>query len=102
MSNHKDCSEVIHQILVFIDDELDQASCGEIQQHLDECGPCLAQYNLERTVKSLVARSCSEHAPEDLRQKVLTRIREVHVTISDTETTVTETEASITRTETSF
>jgi mycothiol system anti-sigma-R factor len=82
---HKDCSEVIHQILVFIDNELDQASCGEIQAHLDECGPCLAQYNLERTVKALVARSCTEHAPEGLRQKVITRIREVHVTITETE-----------------
>jgi mycothiol system anti-sigma-R factor len=80
----KDCSEVIHQIFVFIDNELDQASCGEIQQHLDECGPCLAKYNLERTVKSLVARSCSEHAPEDLREKVLMRIREVQVSMDIT------------------
>ncbi|RNM15251.1 mycothiol system anti-sigma-R factor [Nocardioides pocheonensis] len=85
---HKDCSEVIHQIFVFIDNELDQASCGEIQQHLDECGPCLAKYNLERTVKALVARSCTEHAPDDLRQKVLMRIREVHVTLTETETTL--------------
>jgi mycothiol system anti-sigma-R factor len=77
----KDCSEVIHQIFVFIDNELDQASCGEIQQHLDECGPCLAKYDLERTVKALVARSCSEHAPEDLREKVLLRIRQVQVTL---------------------
>jgi len=79
----KDCSEVIHQIFVFIDNELDQASCGEIQQHLDECGPCLAKYDLERTVKSLVARSCSEHAPDELREKVLFRIRQVQVHISE-------------------
>jgi mycothiol system anti-sigma-R factor len=79
--SQKDCSEVIHQIFVFIDNELDQASCGEIQQHLDECGPCLAKYDLERTVKALVARSCSEHAPEELREKVLLRIREVQVTL---------------------
>ena len=78
---HKDCSEVIHQIFVFIDNELDDASCGEIQQHLDECGPCLAKYNLERTVKALVARSCSEQAPAELRDKVLMRIREVQVTL---------------------
>ena len=80
---HKDCSEVIHQIFVFIDNELDDASCGEIQQHLDECGPCLAKYNLERTVKALVARSCSEKAPAALRDKVLMRIREVQVTITE-------------------
>jgi mycothiol system anti-sigma-R factor len=85
--SEKDCSEVIHQIFVFIDNELDDASCGEIQQHLDECGPCLAKYDLERTVKNLVARSCSEQAPADLRDKVLMRIREVQVSITETETT---------------
>jgi mycothiol system anti-sigma-R factor len=85
MRSEKDCSEVIHQIFVFIDNELDQASCGEIQQHLDECGPCLAKYDLERTVKALVARSCSEQAPEDLRDKVLLRIREVQFTITESE-----------------
>jgi mycothiol system anti-sigma-R factor len=79
----KDCSEVIHQILVFIDNELDQATCGEIQQHLDECGPCLREYNLERTVKALVARSCPEQAPQELREKVLLRIREVQVSLYD-------------------
>ena len=81
MSHKKDCSEVIHQMLVFIDNELDQASCGDIEQHLEECGPCLREYNLERTVKSLVARSCKEAAPEELRAKVMMRIREVHVTM---------------------
>ena len=82
-----DCSAVIDRVFFFIDNELDQADCSQIQQHLDECGPCLAKYNLERTVKALVARSCTEHAPDELRQKVLSRIREVHVTLSETETT---------------
>ena len=54
----------------FLDNELDQADCAEIQHHLDECGPCLARYDLERTVKTLVARSCTEVAPEGLRQRV--------------------------------
>ena len=76
-----DCSEVIHQIFTFIDNEMDQADCAVIQKHLDECGPCLAKYDLERTVKSLVARSCSEKAPQDLRDKVLVRIREVQISI---------------------
>jgi len=86
----KDCSEVIHQIFVFIDNELDQATYGEIQQHLDECGPCLAKYDLERTVKSLVARSCAEKAPEQLREKVLLRIREVQVSLRSTSGAETE------------
>ena len=84
MSTHEhgtDCSEVIHQIFMFIDNEMDQADCAVIQKHLDECGPCLAKYDLERTVKSLVKRSCSEPAPNELRDKVLVRIRQVQITL---------------------
>jgi mycothiol system anti-sigma-R factor len=65
----------------FIDNELDDADWAQIQQHLDDCGPCLQKYDLERTVKALVARSCSEHAPATLRERVLLRIREVRVDI---------------------
>ena len=39
-------------------------------------------YDLERTVKTLVARSCTELAPEGLRQRVLLSIRQVQVEIT--------------------
>ena len=77
-----DCSEVLSRVFFFIDNELDQADCSEIQQHLDECGPCLARYDLERTVKTLVARSCTEVAPDGLRQRVKLSIRQVQIQIS--------------------
>ena len=80
---YSDCSEVIGRMFFFLDNELDQADCGAIQHHLDECGPCLAKYDLERTVKSLVQRSCSEKAPESLRDKVLFRIHQVQITIRE-------------------
>jgi mycothiol system anti-sigma-R factor len=76
-----DCSEVLDRVFFFLDNELDQADCAQIQQHLDECGPCLAKYDLERTVKTLVARSCTEVAPEGLRQRVMLSIRQVQVRI---------------------
>ncbi len=79
----QDCSEILERVFFFIDNELEQADCAQIQHHLDECGPCLEKYDLERTVKSLVARSCSEHAPESLRDKVLLRIQQVHVEITE-------------------
>ncbi len=78
----KDCSEVLERVFFFIDHELGDADADEIQHHLDECGPCLQKYDLERTVKALVARSCPEHAPEGLRDKVLLRIRQVQVEIT--------------------
>jgi mycothiol system anti-sigma-R factor len=75
------CSEVLQRIFFFIDNELDSADCEEIRHHLDDCRPCLEKYNLECTVKALVQRSCHEHAPETLRERVLLRIRQVHVEI---------------------
>ena len=80
----KDCSEVLDRVFFFIDNELEDANKGEIEWHLVECGPCLQKYDLERTVKALVARSCSEHAPESLRDKVLLKIRQVQVEIHET------------------
>ena len=80
----KDCSEVLERVFFFIDNELPTADSSEIQHHLDECGPCLQKYDLERTVKLLVQRSCAEHAPDGLRAKVLLRIRQVQTDLTDT------------------
>ena len=71
-----DCSEVLGRVFFFIDNELDQADCAEIQHHLDECGPCLARYGLEEKVKRLLGRSCGgEHAPAELHQRLREQIR---------------------------
>ena len=78
-----ECSDYLDQIVYFIDNELDAADCAVVRAHLDTCNPCLERYDLQRTVKTIVARSCSEAAPVELRQRVLLRIREVQVRISD-------------------
>lgn len=78
-----DCAAALERMFDFIDRELAEADREQIQRHLDECAPCLDEYDLERLVKTLVARSCAEHAPEELKLKVLLRIRQVQVEISD-------------------
>ncbi|MGH3367171.1 MAG: mycothiol system anti-sigma-R factor [Nocardioidaceae bacterium] len=82
----KDCAEVLQDLFLFLDRELGDASCAEIQQHLDECGPCLAKYDLEQTVKAMVARSCAEPAPPRLRDRVLFQIRSVHIEVTNPRT----------------
>ncbi len=76
-----ECVEALARLEFFIDHELAQADSAQIRQHIEDCGPCLQIHDLERAVKALVARSCTEHAPETLRQRVLVQIREVHVSI---------------------
>jgi mycothiol system anti-sigma-R factor len=79
-----DCDEILKRMVLFVDHELEDADLHEIQRHLDECAPCLADYDLERTVKTLVARACHDQAPETLRRRIQVRIRQVHVQVTET------------------
>ena len=87
MSAHEhgrdDCVDFIERIVYFIDNELDQADCAVVEMHLRECGPCLERYDLQRTVKQLIARSCTESAPESLRDRVMVQLREVEIRFSE-------------------
>ncbi|MDQ4054567.1 MAG: mycothiol system anti-sigma-R factor [Actinomycetota bacterium] len=78
-----ECADFLERIVYFIDNELDEADCSEVRVHLDSCNPCLERYDLQRTVKSVVARSCSESAPNELRERVMVRLREVQVQIRE-------------------
>ncbi|MBD0293222.1 MAG: mycothiol system anti-sigma-R factor [Jiangellaceae bacterium] len=81
-----DCAEILDRIYVFLDGEMDGGpeSYALVERHLDECAPCLSEYDLERVLKALVARSCGgEHAPPQLRQRVLTRIRQIRVEVAE-------------------
>lgn len=73
------CSEVLSRMYFFIDNELADADSHEIQRHIEDCAPCMHEVDLERIVKSLIGRSCTEHAPAELRQRVMFSIRQVQV-----------------------
>ena len=78
-----DCSEVLERVYEYLDGELDDHAVAKIGQHLEECGPCLTEYDLDVVLKALVRRSCGgDCAPEALRQKIMVRIREVRVQLS--------------------
>ena len=81
MTSSDDCADFLDQIVYMLDNELDEAECAAVRIHLDTCHPCLQKYDLQRTVKAIVARSCAESAPEELRERVRLRIREVQVRI---------------------
>ena len=78
-----DCVDYLEQIVYLLDNELDESDCSAVRRHLDACNPCLERYDLQRTVKAIVARSCSEPAPDEVRQRVLLRIREVQIRLGD-------------------
>ena len=69
-----DCADVVEAVYLYLDGELSTQVIDEIRQHLDECGPCLREYGIEREVKALIARSCTETAPDALRASVVARL----------------------------
>ena len=80
------CSEVLARLYQFIDNELEEADCAKLRQHLEECRRCLEEYGLDEAVKSVVRRACGwEITPSDLRAKVMMRIARVRVEILTTE-----------------
>ena len=81
-SYESNCDKLLSQIYFFIDNELDSADADQIKQHIDDCGPCLREVDVERIVKALIARSCVEHAPVELRQRVMFSIRQVQIEIN--------------------
>ena len=74
-----DCSSALDNLYELLDSEDGPIDRGRIEAHLDECGPCLAEYDVERIVKAIVARSCCAHAPETLRAKVLAEVVSVRI-----------------------
>ena len=74
-----ECVDYLERIVYFLDNELDEADCSAVRLHLDACNPCLEKYDLQRTVKAVVSRSCSESAPGELRAKVMLRLQQVRI-----------------------
>lgn len=70
-----DCSEVLHDVWQFLDDELNPERRAAIQQHLDDCSPCLEEAGIDTKLKALLARKCGgDHAPEGLRERIAARL----------------------------
>ncbi len=76
-----DCAEVILRLFEYVDNEAGPEDREAIKVHLDECGPCLLEYERDLLLKSLVRRAChAERAPSALRMQVLSRITSISVT----------------------
>ncbi|MFG1710621.1 mycothiol system anti-sigma-R factor [Nonomuraea sp. M3C6] len=79
-----DCREVLDKVYAYLDGELTDGDVVEIRVHLDECDPCLKEYDLDKAIKALVHKHCGcDPVPADLRSKVLARIAQVRSELAD-------------------
>ncbi len=79
-----DCAEALRHLDEFIDGEVGRSEAHEIARHIEQCGGCLAEFDLERLVKVIVARSCCDHAPSQLRARVLAELVSARITLGAT------------------
>lgn len=70
-----DCSQVLKDVWLFLDNEMDPHARAAVQRHLDDCSPCLEEAGVEEKLKNLLHRTCStERAPQELRTRLVTAL----------------------------
>lgn len=73
------CEELNSFLYAYVDGELEDSIVERLARHLATCEHCSDRVDAERHVRELMRRCYAEHAPGDLKARVLTRIRMTHV-----------------------
>jgi mycothiol system anti-sigma-R factor len=66
-----DCQDAVHTLYDYLDGELTPDRRAVIQRHLEQCLPCLQAFDFEAELKLLIAKSCTDQVPQDLRSRIL-------------------------------
>ena len=67
----------IERLYEYLDGALSHADLVEIKDHLEDCPECAQEHDLECLIRSVVKRSCTEAAPENLKNAILQRIHAI-------------------------
>jgi mycothiol system anti-sigma-R factor len=91
-SHDVDCTEVLAEVYLYLDDEnLAGRTREEVRHHLEECAPCLAEFGIEREVQALVARCCGgDIAPVAVRERVRATLTAMRIDLTTVDIRVTE------------
>lgn len=65
-----DCNDTLRELYEFLDGELTDADRSHIQQHLDDCSPCLAAFDFEAELRIVVRNRCVDTVPEGLKDRI--------------------------------
>jgi anti-sigma factor RsiW len=68
--DHKHCLEMFKRLSEYLDNELDDITCKEIEAHVEKCVPCFAcMQTLKRTV-DLCKQAADQPVPRDFSEKL--------------------------------
>lgn len=74
------CEKARQDLEEYLRNEMCETAPDDIREHLDGCVDCRDEALVARTLTEVVARACSETAPEELREQVIARLRDAQVT----------------------
>jgi anti-sigma factor (TIGR02949 family) len=72
------CEKARKDLEEYLRNEVCKTAAADIKEHLDGCPGCQDEALVARTLTEVVARSCKEAAPEELRELVLAKLRDAH------------------------
>src|SRR4051812_35276800 len=70
-----DCRQALEAMYAFLDRECTPDVRIHVQQHLDECLPCLEAFEFETELKQVIANKCQEQMPVHLLETIRTQLR---------------------------
>lgn len=73
-----DCKELFALLSEYVDNELNPATCAEIEGHLRGCQPCIGFLNTLRKTAELCRKYKPAELPRPLEAKVRRELREVY------------------------
>ncbi|MGI9018055.1 MAG: mycothiol system anti-sigma-R factor [Euzebya sp.] len=69
------CDALLKRLETFLDGECPQDVEATLEQHLQDCPPCLDRADFERKVRELVASKCRDSAPVGLVDSIKARLQ---------------------------
>jgi anti-sigma factor (TIGR02949 family) len=70
-----DCERILHELADFLHGEVTPEKRRALQEHLEECPPCLETADFQAQLRQLVAKRCGEEVPDELKAKVVAMLR---------------------------
>ncbi len=76
MDSHAACHQLLNNLSDFVDGNLKEELCQEIQSHLEECENCQVVVDTLRKTIYLVRANAAESVeiPEDVRERLFRRL----------------------------
>ena len=71
------CDKAKAELEEYLHNELASADAADIAEHMQNCTDCDGERRVGVVLTLAVQRACREIAPEDLRDQVLGRLREI-------------------------